>query len=116
VHQDGTEGALITMFSRHNVQADSAESQLWKLAQPSGKCAVEDLESDNLLTRKVLRDPFDILMFFDRFLKHDVEAFYAENTSKDAQRNVMVAFARRPFKDGSDFERHVEPAVVTPAH
>lgn len=104
VHQDGTEGAIVTMLTRHNIQHDSGESRLWTLAQPNGKSSAADLENGNLLTRVVLRDPNDTIVMFDRHLKHDVDPFHAKDAEKDAQRNVMVIFARRPLKDGSDFE------------
>ncbi|GMH76764.1 hypothetical protein TrRE_jg2006 [Triparma retinervis] len=102
VHQDGCELGCITFVDRDNVLPPTGANRVWGLEQPVGKAGGGDR---NLLDGKVLGEYFDTFVFLDRHVKHEATAFEARDEGRDATRDVIVTFARRPRKDGGDFGR-----------
>jgi hypothetical protein len=112
VHQDGTEISSVAMIQRRNILR-GGESRLWTLDQPKGNyISAESGKLDapvkkgfswkNCLFDKVLESPRETLIFNDRVVKHEVRAFIPADEAKDAQRDVLINFVRKPLLYGSD--------------
>ena len=130
IHQDGSEVSAVTMIKRDRVTS-GGETRLWSLDATTGNYCEDDEcralhphlpekpDASLALGALTLKDPWETVLFNDRALKHEVEAFDGDrpcsrcvivgsawkSTSEEAPRNLIsaqVQLTRKPLKDGTD--------------
>lgn len=110
IHQDGSEVSAVTMIRRDRVTS-GGETRLWSLDATTGNYCEDDEcralhphlpEKPDVslsLGMLTLKDPWETVLFRDRGLKHEVEAFDGD---RPASRCVIVQLTRKPLRDGTD--------------
>ena len=101
IHQDGSEVSAVTMIRRDRVTS-GGETRLWSLDATTGNYCEDDEcramhphlpekpDASLSLGTLTLKDPWETVLFNDRALKHEVEAFDGD---RPCSRCVIVGSA-----------------------
>lgn len=107
IHQDGAEIVLLGFMGRENVR-DQADSMFFDLDVEGGyymdrSDEVQAERASHMLGKFVMHKPLEATIFLDRFLKHEARKFEAVDEKRQANRDILFLFTRRPRLDGRDF-------------
>ena len=92
-----------------------SETRIWTLDQPIGNYSSTEFGTlngtppdgfswDNCIFNKMIKTPWETVLFNDRMVKHEVRAFLQEDETSPAYRDVIVNFLRKPHVDGTDLK------------
>jgi len=99
VHADGVDFTMTTFLGSKNMTNDSAITYIHDNAE---KTAARWHETDPKLLRgsHQHRHFMDTLLFADAELKHSLSAVQRKDKSRDATRDMLIFFTRKPVVDG----------------
>lgn len=99
VHSDGSDHSMTVFLGSDNMQPDSAVTFLHDNQERTG---VQTCETDPTLIhgRVQHRNPLDTLLFVDHDFKHSVTSLHQQDARREATRDMLVVFTRRPKVEG----------------
>ncbi|GAA3757306.1 hypothetical protein GCM10022402_39530 [Salinactinospora qingdaonensis] len=99
VHSDGVDHTMTVLLTTDNMSADSAQTRLHDNAQKNA-ITWEENDPKFIVTTVQHTHPLDTLIVFDHELKHSVSSVWATDPSRDATRDMLILFTRKPALEG----------------
>lgn len=95
VHTDGVDHTMTTYLGARNMTSDSAVTMLHDYAETTG-IPFQDTSPRYICGRVQHKKFLDTLVVVDAEYKHSLSPVYAVDETKDATRDMLVLFTRRP--------------------
>ncbi|KAF9066736.1 2OG-Fe dioxygenase-domain-containing protein [Rhodocollybia butyracea] len=99
VHSDGVDFTMTTLLGHQNMRGDSAETFLHTL-QERNAIAWHETDPAFLLGKVQHMDFLDTLLICDHERKHSLSPVYSVDESKEALRDMLIFFTRKPVVEG----------------
>lgn len=99
VHSDGVDHTMTTFLGASNVTPNSAATFIHSMDETTG-IPLTDISPLKLLARVQHSTLLDTLMVVDHERKHSLSAVYPEDGTKEATRDMLIFFTRRPAEKG----------------
>lgn len=95
VHTDGVDHTMTTYLGSKNMTPDSAVTLLHEYAETTG-IAFQETSPKHIYARAQHRRFLDTLVVVDAEFKHSLSPVYAVDEAKEATRDMLVFFTRKP--------------------
>ena len=95
VHTDGVDHTMTTYLGSRNMTGDSAVTLLHEYAETTG-LAFQETDPRYILGRVQHKKFLDTLVVVDAEYKHSLSPVHAVDDTKEATRDMLVFFTRRP--------------------
>ncbi|KAL2864992.1 2OG-Fe dioxygenase family protein [Aspergillus lucknowensis] len=95
VHMDGVDHTMTTLLATDNMRSDSAVTFMHDVKEVTG-IQLDEANAGLIQGRAQHVDFLDTLLVADYERKHSVSTVYAEDPSRDAHRDMLVFFTRKP--------------------
>ncbi|KAL4983949.1 2OG-Fe dioxygenase-domain-containing protein [Aspergillus falconensis] len=95
VHMDGVDHTMTTLLATDNMRSDSAVTFMHDIKEVTG-IQLKEADAGLIQGRAQHVDFLDTLLVADYERKHSVSTVYAEDPSKNAHRDMLVFFTRKP--------------------
>lgn len=99
VHSDGVDHTMTTFLGAENMAPHSAATYMHSMEETTG-VQVTETNPLHLLSRVQHRKVLDTLILVDHERKHSLSPVYPIDKNKEATRDMLVFFTRRPVSDG----------------
>ncbi|EKV15639.1 TqaL [Penicillium digitatum] len=99
VHTDGVDHTMTTYLRSTNMSSKSAVTFLHDNAEKTG-IQLNETAPELIQARAQHRNFLDTLLIVDNERKHSISPVYAVDASKEATRDMLIFFTRRPVVDG----------------
>ncbi|KAF7549639.1 hypothetical protein G7Z17_g6246 [Cylindrodendrum hubeiense] len=99
VHSDGVDHTMTTYLGSNNMQAKSAVTYMHEMAETTG-VSVDDTKTTLIRARAHHRNFLDTLIVVDHEYKHSLSPVYAIDPTREATRDMLIFFTRKPVVDG----------------
>lgn len=97
IHSDGVDHTMTTFLGSENMRYDSAVTFMHAMDEKTG-IALNDAKPENIRARVQHTKLLDTLVLVDHENKHSLSPVYQENAGKDATRDMLVFFTRKPVE------------------
>lgn len=95
VHTDGVDHTMTTFLGAENMSSDSAVTYLHAMDETTG-VKIDEVLPSRIRDRAQHRHFLDTMVFVDTENKHSVTTVYPIDASKEARRDMLVFFTRKP--------------------
>ncbi|CAI6094914.1 hypothetical protein V2G26_004973 [Clonostachys chloroleuca] len=99
IHADGVDHTLTTLLATENMRPDSAATFMHDMQETTG-IKLNEAKPENIRGRVQHTKFLDTLMVVDHEYKHSLSPVYQDDTSKDATRDMIILFTRKPTVPG----------------
>lgn len=99
VHSDGVDHTMTTYLGSNNMQPKSAVTYMHEMEETTG-ISVNDTQTTLIRARAHHRHFLDTLVIVDHEYKHSLSPVYAIDPTREATRDMLIFFTRRPVVDG----------------
>ena len=119
VHSDGVDHTMTTYLKSSNMSSDSAATYFHGMAETTG-IHLNQSRPANILGRVQHTALLDTLIIADHERKHSLSAVHPIDKSKEAYRDMLVFFTRKPVESGhvsagiDSLEPHEELSMEVP--
>lgn len=97
VHSDGVDHTMTTFLGSYNMSDNSAATFMHDMDEKTG-IPLEEIKPKHLLARVQHKRLLDTLMVVDHERKHSLSAVYPVDETKEAHRDMLVFFTRKPVE------------------
>lgn len=97
VHSDGVDHTMTSFLGSSNMAPNSAATFLHDMAESTG-IRLAETSPHHLLSRVQHRNFLDTLVVIDHERKHSLSPVYSIDKSKEARRDMLVFFTRKPVE------------------
>nr|POF13543.1 hypothetical protein CFP56_02566 [Quercus suber] len=97
VHSDGVDHTMTTFLGSDNMAADSAVTFMHDMKEQTG-IKLNETTPELIKARVQHRHFLDTLMIVDHERKHSISPVYAVDKDKEATRDMLIFFTRRPVE------------------
>ncbi|TFB00898.1 hypothetical protein CCMA1212_007374 [Trichoderma ghanense] len=97
VHSDGVDHTMTTFLGSYNMSDNSAATFMHSMDEKTG-IPLEEIQPKHLLARVQHKKFLDTLMIVDHERKHSLSAVYPVDKTKEAHRDMLVFFTRKPVE------------------
>lgn len=97
IHTDGVDHTMTTLMAHKNMRADSAATFMHAMHEDTG-IPLNSSKPENIRARVQHIDLLDTLIIVDNENKHSLSPVYQEDTTKDASRDMIILFTRKPVE------------------
>lgn len=97
IHSDGVDHTMTTFLGSENMRHDSAVTFMHAMDETTG-IPLNDAKPENIRARVQHTKLLDTLVLVDHENKHSLSPVYQEDLSKDATRDMLVFFTRKPVE------------------
>ncbi len=105
VHSDGVEHTMTTLLYTQNMNDISAITQIHSKNQETG-ISWKEIKKEHVLGEFQHQHFLDTLLIVDSELKHSVSSVNAIDKAKDAYRDMLILFSRRPKSESHSTFRY----------
>lgn len=95
IHSDGVDHTLTLLLAHNNMRSDSAATFMHDMQESTG-IPLNSAKPENIRARVQHTKFLDTLMVVDHEYKHSLSPVYQHDTSKDATRDMIILFTRKP--------------------
>jgi hypothetical protein len=99
VHSDGVDHTMTTYLGSDNMTPSSAVTYMHEMEETTG-IQIHETKTHLVRARAHHRHFLDSLIFVDHEYKHSLTPVYAQDPAKEATRDMLVFFTRRPVCEG----------------
>jgi hypothetical protein len=99
VHSDGVDHTMTVLLGCQNLTEESAVTRIHDMRERNAT-RWSDIDPELAIGRWAHRDFLDTILIVDHERKHSVSTIMRQDTSKPAQRDMLVLFTRRPALPG----------------
>lgn len=97
VHSDGVDHTMTTFLGSSNMRGDSAATFMHAMEEKTGS-SLNESKPENIRARVQHTRLLDTLVLVDHENKHSLSPVYQEDMTKDATRDMLVFFTRKPVE------------------
>ena len=97
IHSDGVDHTMTTLLGHSNMRSDSAVTFMHNMDERTG-IPLNDAKPENIRARVQHTKLLDTLVLADHEAKHSLSPVYQDDLSKDATRDMLVFFTRKPVE------------------
>lgn len=97
VHSDGVDHTMTTFLGSYNMSDNSAATFMHDMDEKTG-IPLEEIKPKHLLARVQHKRLLDTLVIVDHERKHSLSAVYPVDETKEAHRDMLVFFTRKPVE------------------
>ena len=105
VHTDGVDHTMTTFLGKENMAPNSAVTFMHDMQEQTGK-RLNQITPELISARVQHRNLLDTLMIVDNERKHSVSPVYAIDPAKQATRDMLIFFTRKPVTS-----KHISASV-----
>ena len=98
VHTDGADHTMTTFLGASNMALNSATTFIHSMDEVTG-IPLQEASPLNILGCARHSTLLDTILIVDHERKHSLSAVYAEDKTKQATRDVLIFFTRRPYQE-----------------
>lgn len=97
IHSDGVDHTMTTIVGHKNMRHDSAVTFMHAMEEKTG-IPLKEANPEYIRARVQHKKFLDTLILVDHENKHSLSAVYQDDTTKDATRDMLIFFTRKPVE------------------